>query len=157
MTHEVFERPRIDGAVGKEWRKHDRRAPDHLSIDHHKAARQSSRLALERDASEQEMRRRTADIDADRAQLERILLPDRLGYGGLLRFGQLVVLMLQLEVVHGRPDQIAGPIERGVWMTPVSISDGSARSRDSSKMSTIWDSRPCKRIASSHLRWMRGS
>ena len=53
--------------------------------------------------------------------------------------------------------QTAGPMERGCWITPVSLSFGSAMMAGSSKKSPISDVTPVRAISSSHLRWMRGS
>src|SRR5437763_11351475 len=97
---------------------------------------------------------RAADVDADGTQLDRILLPDRPGDRVAISLGHLVMLVLELEVMHigVRCFQMAGPIDRGVLMTPVKRSAGRARIAGSSKMSRIWDSTPVSAIASSHFR-----
>ena len=40
VLHEMLERLGVDGAVRQERRQHDRRAPDHLPVDHDEPARQ---------------------------------------------------------------------------------------------------------------------
>lgn len=48
--------------------------------------------------------------------------------------------------------QVAGPMDCGVWITPVKEAGDIARIAASSKISPICDSTPDVRIASSHLR-----
>ena len=100
VVDEVIERMGVDGAVGDEGRQHDRRAPDHLAIGHHEAARQALGLALERDLGEEQVRRGAADVDAHRVQLDAFLTPDELRHLGLVGLGQLGVLMFEIDVVH---------------------------------------------------------
>src|SRR5262249_54955191 len=113
------------------------------------------RLALEHYASEQKVRGRAPDVDPDGAQRDGVLLPDGAGDSVAFLLGEVVVFVLELEIVHAA--YVAGPIDCGVRMTPVSTSGGSARMAGSSKTSPICEATPVARMASSHLRWMRGS
>ena len=85
---ELAQTCRVNRTVGQEGREHDRRAPDDAALNHDEAARQALRLALQDYAGEQKMRRGRPDVDADRGQLDVLLIPDRLGDGGARFFRQ---------------------------------------------------------------------
>ena len=90
----------IDGAVGQKRRQQDWRAPHDLTADHDKAARQPLRLPLQGDLGKQQMRRRAADIDADRLERNVVLVPDGAHDRGAL--GRcLDVLVGKIALVHG--------------------------------------------------------
>src|SRR5262249_26772330 len=75
-------------------------------------ARQSLGLTLQNDASEEQVGGRTADVDADGAQFDRVLLPDRAGDRVAISLGHLVMFVLQFEIVHALSDLLKWP---GRW------------------------------------------
>src|SRR5688500_13412477 len=89
----------IDSAVRHEGREHDRRAPDYLAANHEEAAGKAERLPLQRNLGKQQMRGGTADIDADRAQLDVVLAPDEAGE--FLAVSLRGVFVLKIQFVHG--------------------------------------------------------
>ena len=56
----------VDGVVGQVGRQLDRRLPHHLALDHDEAARQRGAEPLQMHQREHQVRRRGADVDADR-------------------------------------------------------------------------------------------
>jgi len=53
------------------------RTPHDFAANRNEAAGQPLRLALQRDLREQQVRRRAADIDADRCERDVVPVPDR--------------------------------------------------------------------------------
>ena len=97
---EAAEHRGVDQAVGAKRRQQNRRAPQNFAADHDKAAGKPLRLPRQRDFSEQQMRGRTADIDADGGEGEIVLRPDRARDGGALSRG-LAMLVGKIGLVHG--------------------------------------------------------
>ena len=79
------------------------------------------------------------------------------GKGGADARGQRARRALRETGVGFACRQMAGPIERGVLITPVISSGFRARIFGSSNSSLMSDLTPVSAMASSHLRWMRGS
>src|SRR5215469_10468528 len=74
---EVAQLGGVDQIVAAERRQQYRRAPHDVPADHDKATRVTLRLPLQGNLCKQEMRGRTADVDADRGEYEIVLRRDR--------------------------------------------------------------------------------
>ena len=96
---EVAECGGVDQIIRTKRRYEDRRAPHELAADHDKAAGEALRLPLQSNFCKQQVRGRTADVDADGRECQIVLRPDRVRERGA--FGQRLAMFVgKVGLVH---------------------------------------------------------